>query len=160
QSLQQDPIINRQGVLNLEGSQEWKHYGGWLTRGTNFSPTVITARASNNIISTVMKSDHIEITLADRIDYVLSANASVLAVDSATGELGEGGISVRPVFDRKIYQTVDSEGRTVVHLYFVADLTVKANMITQAIDTTVQGSSLASNLSAVWGTGTVTITHP
>jgi len=158
-AFEQSQLIKKQGVINLDASQEWKMYGAWVTT-TNFLPLTTASRATSNIVATSIEVDHVAITLSDKIDYILSANATMLSVDSNISKLETGGISIKPIFDKNIYQTVDAEGRTVVKLYFVANLTVRAKMATQVIDTALQGSTLVNNVSATWGTGLVTITHP
>jgi hypothetical protein len=155
-SYQQEELIKRQGIVNLDGSQEWKYYGGWLT-ANGWQPSTSTSRATSNVIGVTVQSDHLAITLADRVDYILDVNAKFKDITSGAIAIGTG---VKPVFDQKIYNSIDSEGRTVLKLYFLADLSIRANMTTQAIDTSLMGADFTSVLSASWGTGTLTITHP
>ena len=156
-SYAQDATINRQGVINLDGSQEWKHYGGWLNGGL-YQPTVLTSRACSNIVSVAIVSDHLEITLADKIDYILSVGASVTMYNNGAALSANAGINA--VFDKTIYNTIDADGKSVVKLYFVGDISARVRMFEQTIDTLALGIDLGSMFSVVWGVGSAVVTHP
>lgn len=160
---QQPPLIDRLGRINLDGSQEWKMYGGWFV-GPTFVPQVTTNRASHGVVSTAVVGDHIEFTLADRIDYIHTSRADILAIGNSV-RVGASA-HLRAEVDRISYQNVDADGKTVVKVYLVADLSVRLIASTSKVDTAIWGKDLGSDAASPLitvvknGVGDFTITHP
>jgi len=60
------PAIEKKGNLLLDGSQNWKVFGGWITNSSgNWVVTNDSSRASCNVISVADNSDHLLVTLSE-----------------------------------------------------------------------------------------------
>lgn len=148
-----EPIVSNKQCLRLDSSQDWESHGGWITKASGAWVVSNDAnRASSNIISVVAMSDHLLVTLADRVDYIYSFNGSSL---SRTGR-----VSVNARCDFGVFQDVDSEGRTVLKVYLETPLALVVDTAAQTITTTTGDTAIASMFTPTWGTGSCSISHP
>lgn len=148
-----DFIVSNKHGLRLDSSQDWEAYGGWITKsGGAWVVSNDANRASSNIISVAAMSDHLRVTLADKVDYIYNfVGASMKRT---------GRVSVNARCDFGVYQEEDSEGRTVLKLYLETPLALIVDTTAQTITSTTGDSSITSMFTPTWGSGSCSIVHP
>lgn len=147
------PALENKGNLLLDGSQSWKVFGGWITKSSgSWVVTNDSSRASCNVISVVDNSDHLLVTLSEQIDYILSF--------SAAGLFRSQRHTIGCKMDFTAYQDVDSENRTTLKLYLDAPVSLVVDTDAETLSTSLSDANLVNNFSAIFGSGSASITHP
>ena len=145
--------IKRKGAPNMDGSQDWKVFGGWITKeGSDWVVTNGTSRASCYVVSVIAEVDHLAVTLSEEVDYIFGGYVHSLEKASRA--------SVDGRFDWQAYENVDSEGRTVLKIYLETPVSLIVDTDAETISTSIPDSSIAGMMTATFGTGSCSLTHP
>ncbi|WP_186430876.1 sialate O-acetylesterase [Clostridium sp. BSD9I1] len=150
------PLLSRSGRINLDGTQEWHLFGGWIRKLDGvWEVSSQTARAITGIQSASEVSGGLRITLAEKINYILYEDAKI--------SYGLSEIENNQVIKAKVipvtYET-ENNSNTEAIIHFYADVVVDIDLDSQTLNTNRMGYDFSNLFTATFATGGVTLTHP